>query len=294
MKRREFLTSLGALTVCSLTFPLEWVQGAEGKKKRLLYFTRSAGYEHSVVRRHGKELAFSEKILTELGKKHGFEVICTKDGRVFDGDLDQYDAIAFYTTGDLTKPNRNGTPPMTPRGKQRLLDWVARGGGFIGFHAASDSFHSPKGSVDPYIQMLGGEFVIHGAQQISTLRLIPPRFPGLKGIPKVWRLKEEWYTFKNYAPDLHVILLQETKGMRGKMYQRPPYPQTWARLHGKGRVFYTSFGHREDIWTNPKVQQVMLAGIAWVMRNVDADVTPNIAEVAPGANQVPAYLLNRR
>jgi len=287
MKRREFLTSLGTLTICSMTFPLQWVQAAEGKKKRLLYFTRSAGFEHSVVRRRGKELAFSEKILIELGKKHGFEVICTKDGRVFDGDLDQYDAIAFYTSGDLTKPNRNGTPPMTPRGKQRLLDWVARGGGFIGFHAATDSFHSRKGTIDPYIQMVGAEFLTHGAQQISILRRISPSFPGLKGIPEIWRLKEEWYTFKNFAPDLHVILLQDTKGMKGKMYQRPPYPQTWARLHGKGRVFYTSFGHREDIWTNPQVQQVILGGIAWAMRNVDADVTPNIAEVAPGANQLP-------
>ena len=287
MKRREFLSSIGSLVVCSTAFPLQWARAASGKKQRVLYFTRSAGFEHSVVRRKGDQLAFSERVLTEMGKRAGFEVVCTKDGRVFDSDLDQYDTIAFYTSGDLTKPNRNRTPPMTPRGKQRLLDWVAAGGGFVGFHSATDSFHSRGGKVDPYIAMIGGEFVIHGAQQAAGVKLVDPAFPNLQGIPSEMRLKEEWYTQKNLAPDLHVILLQETKDMRGKMYQRPPYPQTWARRHGKGRVFYTSFGHREDIWTNPKVQQVMLAGFAWTMGNVEADVTPNIAKVAPGANQLP-------
>jgi hypothetical protein len=51
-------------------------------------------------------------------------------------------------------------------------------------------------------------------------------------------------------------------------------------------VFYTSFGHRDDVWTNPKVQEIMLGGIAWAMRNVKADVTPNIDKVAPKANQL--------
>ena len=55
----------------------------------------------------------------------------------------------------------------------------------------------------------------------------------------------------------------------------------------KGRVFYTSFGHREDIWTNPKVQDLILGGMAWILRNVDADVTPNIDTVTPKASEIP-------
>jgi hypothetical protein len=72
--------------------------------------------------------------------------------------------------------------------------------------------------------------------------------------------------------------------MTDSLYQRPPYPATWARLHGKGRVFYTSMGHREDVWTNSIFQQIILGGIAWALRNVDADVTPNIATVTPHAD----------
>ena len=273
-------------------FPLCPFAAQAGKKQKVLYFTRSAGFEHGAVRRTNGELSFSEKVLTALGEKNGFEVVCTKDGRVFDGDLDQYDAIAFYTSGDLTKPNKRKTPPMTPQGKKKLLDTVAAGKGFVAFHAATDSFHS-KGKrnevqkkLDPYIAMVGGEFVTHGPQQEAVVRVTSPGFPGAAGFGKEKSLREEWYASKNFAKDLHVILVQETKGMQGGCYQRPPFPATWARMHGKGKVFYTSFGHREDIWTNPMVQGLILGGFAWVMGNVKADITPNIDAVTPKADQL--------
>ena len=98
---------------------------------------------------------------------------------------------------------------------------------------------------------------------------------------------EEWYALKNFAPDLHVILVQQTKDMIGGCYQRPPYPVTWARMHGKGRVFYTSLGHCEDTWTHPGFSQIALAGLAWILRRVEADVTPNIQQVTPHADQWP-------
>jgi len=281
MKRREMLAASGAAFIGLSAFPFGWAAAADKKKQKVLYFTRSAGFEHGAVKRKGDELSFSEKILIELGKKAGFDVECTKDGRVFDGDLDQYDCLAFYTSGDLTRPNRNQTPPMSPEGKQKLLDAIAAGKGFVGFHAATDSFRS--GGIDPYIAMIGGEFCGHGAQQEATVRVTAPKFPGTENLGPSLTLREEWYAFKKLADDLHVILVQETEGMTGGLYQRPPYPATWARMHNKGRVFYTSFGHRDDVWTNPKVQAVMLGGIAWAMGNVDADVTPNIDKVTPKA-----------
>ena len=293
MKRREMLkaTSLAALGLSA--FPLRWVAAAEPKKQKVLYFTRSAGFEHSVVHREGDQLSHSERVLTEMGKRAGFEVECSKDGRVFDGDLAPYDVIAFYTSGDLTRPNKQGTPPMTPQGKQKLLDAIAAGKGFVAFHAATDSFHSPgprdeiQTEVDPYIAMLGGEFLTHGAQQEASL-VITSRFPGAGnlGCAEGISFTEEWYASKNFAKDLHVILVQETKYMQGECYQRPDLPSTWARMHGKGRVYYTSLGHREDVWTNPFFQTIALGGFAWALGNVDYDVKPNIDQVTPGANQL--------
>ena len=112
--------------------------------------------------------------------------------------------------------------------------------------------------------------------------MISPNFPGVEGLAPAFSLFEEWYVLHKFAADLHVILVQETKTMVGKEYHRPPFPATWARMHGKGRVFYTSMGH-EHIWSTKPFRQVLLGGIAWALYNVDADVPPNIAEVTPEA-----------
>jgi type 1 glutamine amidotransferase len=294
MKRRELLAKTGAAMLGLSTFPIGWAAAAQGKKQKILYFTRSVGFEHGPVRRQGDQLSLSERVITELGQNYGVDVTCTKDGRVFDGDLDQYDAIAFYTCGDLTRePSKAKTPPMSPEGKQKLLRAVAAGKGFVGFHSASDSFHSkgPRNENqterDPYIAMLGGEFIVHGAQQKAVLRTTSPEFPGAEVLGESVELHEEWYALKNFAKDLHVIQVQETAGMTGGMYQRPPFPATWARMHGKGRVYFTSLGHRDDIWTNRQLQEFVMGGFSWAMGNVDADVTPNIKKVAPQAAQLP-------
>ncbi len=62
---------------------------------------------------------------------------------------------------------------------------------------------------------------------------------------------------------------------------------TWARTHGEGRVFYTSLGHFEDVWTNPFFQAIVQGGLAWAMRNVEAKIEPNIDRVTPKANELP-------
>jgi hypothetical protein len=280
MKRRDVLALAGATLLHTSTFPFGWTAEIKPKKRRLLYFTQCQGYEHEMVHREGDELAFSEKTLTEMGMRVGLEVICTKDGRVFDGDLDQYDCIAFYTSsGDLTKPNKRNDPPVTPKGLERLFEAVSTGKSFVGFHAATCSFRNVK----PYMQMLGGEFIFHGAQQEALMKVASPDFPGVEGLGDAFSLNDEWYVMKIHDPKIHVILVQETKGMIGERYERPPYPATWAKMHGKGRVFYTSMGHRQDVWTNDTFQKIVLGGLAWALGDVDVDVTPNFHQVTPDA-----------
>ena len=97
MKRRQMLKAASAAVVGLSTFPLSWVTAAQAKKQRILYFTRSAGFVHSVVNRNGSPLSHSEKELTAMGKWAGIEVECSQDGTVFDGNLDRYDAIAMKT-----------------------------------------------------------------------------------------------------------------------------------------------------------------------------------------------------
>ena len=295
MKRRDFLCASGLATVGASAFPLGWASAAEKAPQKILYYTRSTGYEHSAVRRDNGELSVSEKALIAMGKKAGFDVTCTKDGRVFDGDLDQYDVFAFYSCGNqCVVGKRPENEPMTPEGKQRLLDAVAAGKGYVGFHSAADTFHSRGDQLDPYVAMVGGEFMGHGTQQPGRLLITSSEFPGIAGDKdEVTIEREEWYTFRNFGRDLHVILVQDTEALKREhkqdkfLHARPPFPQTWARKQGEGRVFYTSFGHVHDVWANPFFESLVLGGIAWAAGNVEADVSPNIEKVPPGAWDVP-------
>lgn len=292
MKRREMLLTAGATALGTSIFPTGWAAAAGRKKQKVLYFTRNVGFYHSVVQRKGDALSHSERALIDMGKRVGIDVQCTKDGRVFDSDLDQYDAIAFYTNNDLTVPNDQKEPPMSADGKQRLLDAVAGGKGFVAFHSSCACWRTPgkrnanSEDVDPYIAMIGGEFIAHGPQQEATMRVASPGFPGMNGLGDSFKMLEEWYALKNFAEDMHVILVQETVGMKGDCYQRPPYPSTWARMHGKGRVFVTSMAHRENVWLEEPFQQIVLGGLAWTLGNVDTDVTANIATATPRADEL--------
>ncbi|HLJ55348.1 MAG TPA: ThuA domain-containing protein [Chthonomonadaceae bacterium] len=295
--RRAFLRGAAGLGTAAWGLPLGWTASADGRTRRLLVFTRSQGYEHQVVKRAAGKLSLVEQTLTDLGKAHGFDVVCTKDGAAINaGDLARFDALFFYTTGDLTRAGGDGNPPMTPAGKVALLDAIAAGKGFVGAHAATDTFltdgadryRSHADRLDPYIAMIGAEFIHHDQPQKAHMRVADRRFPGFAALGDGFDLDEEWYSHKDFAPNLHVLLVQETAGMVGPHYRRAPYPATWARMHGKGRVFYTSMGHRETVWANPTFQAILLGGIAWATRSVNADVTPNLASVAPGYREIPA------
>lgn len=267
---------------------------ASPEKKRILFFTKSQTFEHSVIKVTGDAPSHAGRLLREFGGAAGYEFVETKDGTVFDQDLDQFDAFFFYTTGDLTKPGTDKSPPMSQQGKENLLNAISKGKGFFGSHCASDTFHSqgPAGENqserDPFIQMLGGEFIRHGRQQSARMRVVSPSFPGLVAAGEGFDLHEEWYSMKNFADDMHVILVQETMGMDGKDYDRPEFPATWARREGQGRVFYTSMGHREDVWEHRIFQAVAIGGLDWVTNRVDAEIPPNMLQVTPKALTLPS------
>ena len=78
----------------------------------------------------------------------------------------------------------------------------------------------------------------------------------------------------------------QTAGMQGADYVRAPYPLAWVRSRGKGRVSYNAMGHREDIWDSAAYQSMVVGMIKWAAGNVKADVTPNLAKVAPGHDKL--------
>jgi type 1 glutamine amidotransferase len=293
--------------LCLLSLTLGAAHAEAQRVKKVLFFTKSSGYEHSVIKEVNGQPSFAGKVLTEIGPKYGIEFTLSKDGSKFTpAYLAQFDAFFFYTTGDLTKTGTDGNPAMTPEGKAALLAAVAGGKGFIGAHSATDTFHAPEApagqpryrnlgpKADSYTRMLGAEFILHGDQQMAHLDVVDRAFPGLTARGAGFDLTDEWYSMADFSPDLHVLLAMDTSKMgnpdrngANSSYSRPPFPSTWARKHGQGRVFYTAMGHREDVWTNPLFQQILMGGISWAVGNLDVDISPNLSVATPRSAELP-------
>lgn len=230
--------------------------------KKLLVVTTTTGFRHASI-------PTLEKTLAELGKSSGEftvdfvqqppgkpaplkanaspaeqaefkaaedkwnEALKTALEKLSPESLKNYDGVVFAsTTGDLPIPDKQG-----------LLDWIKAGHAFIGIHAASDTFHGWPG----YIDMLGGEFKHHGPQVSVDCLNQDPSNPATASLPKTWTIQqEEIYQFKNYDPSkVHDLLIMDKHPEHKE--QSGHFPVSWCKEYGKGRVFYTSLGHREDI-----------------------------------------------
>jgi len=303
---RRFIVGCLALAFSAAAF------AADYPRKKVLFFTKSSGFEHDAIKLAMKDgrPGFAFPTLTALGEKENIDFVFSKDGSLFTPEyLAQFDAYFFYTTGDLTlarngEKSGDGNPPMTAAGKEALLQAIKNGKGFIGSHSATDTFHAPNNKehgparfqndgdkTDAYGKMIGASFIKHGAQQPARMVVVDKKFPGMASVPADFGPNEEWYSLKNFGTDLHVLMVQETASMKGIEYARPSYPATWAKMHGKGRVFYTSMGHREDIWSNPAFQSVLAGGLNWALGRVKADISPNISKVTPNASTLPAFVM---
>ena len=283
----------------------------EAKKAKVLHFTRSQGFEHAPAKLLDGGTTVSGQALKKYFADKNIEVVETQDGGVFDGDMNQYDAFVFYTSGNLLNPagsKNDKAQPMSEAGLRKMFAAVQNGKGFVGIHAASDSHCNLKdeNGVDLFTKFIGAIFIGHGPQQFATLTITQPTtiFMGnLNGSPsptlchspfgfindsgKQITTWDEWYSMNQFNKDLHVLLIQETAGMEGKDYARPPFPATWIRKEGNGRVAYTSFGHDNRYFQNTENVRRIADLIEWSVGRFNADTTPNIEQVTPGAFENP-------
>src|SRR3954466_8510877 len=216
MKSRSFINLLIAGSFATLfTSASELLASEASSSHRLLFYHRSAGFQHSVVTVKDGQPCYAETILRPLCEKHHWELVSTKDGDIFTPEnIAKFDAYLFYTTEDLTAEKAtDGSKPMSQEGKKAFLKSIKDGKGFVGFHCASDTFHvgdhfekQSEKERDPYINMLGGEFIIHGSQQPATMKVVDPHFPGAESLGQSFNKTEEWYPPKHFAKALHVIL----------------------------------------------------------------------------------------
>lgn len=280
-----------AILSLSLTL-LAAATGRAAEATRILFFSKSSGFEHTVISWSKGKPSYAENVLDGIAKTKGWEFEFSKDGSKFNAEyLKQFKTIIFYTSGDLTKPGKDKQPAMSKEGGKALFDYVRNGGGYIGLHSASDTFHTKGGGAfenhecpGDFICMVGGEFIGHGAQQKATNKVINPKFPGYEKLGDSFTLLEEWYALKNINPDMHALTVIDPKGMDGgkkNVYNRPAYPTSWARMEGKGRVYYNAMGHREDVWDNDLFKNMIIGAVEWTSGAKNVEIPANLKQVAP-------------
>ncbi len=162
-------------------------------------------------------------------------------------------AVVFLlTTGEL---------PLSPSGKRALVAFVDDGGGLVGFHSATDTFHHWPG----YIRLIGAEFSYHPLPSTERLIVEDRGTPATRALPASFTIHEEFYVFKrDPRPRVHVLVRLDTHS------GGPDRPLVWCRRSGRGRVFYDALGHFLQTWSDARQVALVSGGIAWAAGLVGA------------------------
>jgi type 1 glutamine amidotransferase len=276
---------------------------ANAANKRLLFVTHSGGFVHPSV-------STAEDVLKEIGPNHGYDVTCwryTGDpadplfdkykekfrvsakraiepencGRINKETLKNFDVVLFFTTG--SGPKKKDIGPLTPEELKDLQDWVKVGGAFAGTHCATDTLYESS-----YGDFIGGYFAGHPSVQEVKLKLEDSKHPVAAGLTDGMKWTDEYYIMAAQPfsrEKVHVILsidkdtlvLPKPKKPTDKSLERADgdYPVSWVKEEGKGKIFYTSLGHREQTWKDERFQKHLFGGLDWAVGLKPGDAAPS-------------------
>jgi type 1 glutamine amidotransferase len=242
-------------------------------RKRLLVIGEEKGYRHEAVthamvtiERLGRDTGLWDTVIrtdTEALTKTKLEY----NART----LNDFDGIVFYTGGTLE---------MDDQKKADFMSFVHDDGkGFIGIHSAAITFTQWPA----YGEMLGGYYDEHPWNTFDAPIVVEDAaFPGMQSWKPSFTLTDEIYQIKMFSRANTRVLMRldpsklDLKNPRVHRTDQD-FAVAWAKMYGKGRVFYSTLGHVEANWDRPEMQAMVTGAIKWVLGLVDADVTPRPA-----------------
>jgi type 1 glutamine amidotransferase len=265
-------TACAAILVSVLLLIPHGSEGQPARRKRLLAWGDTlTAYQHDSI---SHALATIER----LGRDSGaFDTYIRTDSQWITKqaipeparhthNLNDFDAVFFMGTGDN----------LGERQKKDLMSFIKEEGkGFVGAHTGDDAFFDwPE-----FGEMIGGYFDDHPWGVFDAPVIVEePNFPAMKMFPERFTIHDEIYQHKNFARDKVRVLARldaDKLDLTNPKVHRTDrdFPVAWAKMYGKGRVFYSTFGHAEEAWDNPQVQKMYLAAVRWAMRLEGEDVT---------------------
>jgi uncharacterized protein len=216
------------------------------KQKKILVFSKTAGY------RHTSAIAAGKKYIMELGQKNKFGVDTTESAAIFTTEnLKQYAAVIFLcTTGNVLDEQQQAA----------FKQFIQGGGGYVGLHSASDTEYDW-----PWFGELNGAyFKNHPRQQEAVFNVVDTTHITTAHLPKVWKRFDELYNFKWIGTDLHILItIDETSYNGGGNGEN--HPMAWYHDFDGGRSFYTALGHDNKSWEDPLYLQHVLGSIKYAM-----------------------------
>ena len=252
-------------------------QPARPKRKQLLAWADIRnGFQHDSVTH---AVAAIERLGYEAGLYDTYirtdSQLITKQAIMLDGrpitnkNLDYFDAIFFIGLREID---------LTSQQKADLMSFIKEDGkGFVAAHTADTAFFSwPE-----FGEMLGGRFDEHPWGIIdATIVVDDPAFPAMKHFPKVFTLRDEHYQTKDFSRDKIRVLahLDASKlDLKNPRVHRTDgdFPVAWAKMHGKGRVFYSTLGHATESWDNPELQKMYHEAIKWALGLTEGEAKPS-------------------
>lgn len=156
-------------------------------------------------------------------------------------NLQKYDGLIIYANHDSISPSQESA----------LKDFLENGKGLVPLHSAAGCFKNS----DWYINTIGGQFASHGNGSF-TAQIVKPAHPVMAGITE-FETTDETYIHQKLNPDI-VVLMERTEGSKKE-------PYTWVRNQGKGRVFYTAYGHDDPTWKNKNFLKLVSNGVLWAI-----------------------------
>lgn len=257
------------------------------KDRNVLVFIRHAGFRHSSIPVGGRAVQV-------IGEKSGaYQSTITDDlTDLWPSNLAKYDGVVMVnTTGEWIKPRPEDLQQIEAKYgekltadeaeaklKKSLTDFVSGGKGLVGFHAASDANYQWA----EFGQMIGGYFNAHPWHEKVGVKVDSPSHPLMAAFGgKDFTIVDEIYQFRDpYSRKaLHVLLSLDVEktNMNKDSIRRDDgdFAVSWVRSWGDGRVFYSSLGHREEIYWNPQMLAFYLDGIQFALGDLDADTTPS-------------------
>lgn len=243
--------------------------------RKILIFSKTAGFRHGSI-------GIGAKTIAMMGDKTGaYTAHHTEDESFFEPEkLKVFDAVFMLnTTGDCLKPKGGDAKEAAAREellKKSLADFVSSGKGLIGVHSATDTYHKWK----EFNTMMGGTFAGHPWHMKVPVKNLEPKHPlnaAFEGMD--FEINDEIYQFRadtalpterKFLLALDTTKMDVSKGARKDNL----YPVSWLSTYGKGRTFYCSLGHRDEIFWNPQVLKHYLAGIQYALGDLPADAAP--------------------